>query len=224
MSDRAICDALIKLYQWKGEPGWWDQGDMGQGDHGICIVTKKADDGVTDIHLRGSVTPLDWFRDFLAMAWQPFGHAEMGGVHAGFYIGMPEAWQWIQRRTRPPYRVSGHSLGAGRAAILAGLMTLDGFAPLRRVCFGEPRPGFAQLGKLIAPVPAASYRNGDTYHHDYVTDVPFELQPLLPYVHPAPLIMVEAQPGSAGPQSDWGALAWHHMALYRQALVNAGVK
>ena len=64
MTDLAICDALIASYAWKGEPGWWDQGDLGQGDHGIAWAAKRGDDGVTDIYLRGSVTPLDWFRDF----------------------------------------------------------------------------------------------------------------------------------------------------------------
>lgn len=223
MSDLDVAKALNKLYAWKGEPGWWDQGDMGQGDHGICWAARRAEDGVTDIYLRGSVTPLDWFRDFLAAAYQPFGHAEMGPVHAGFYIGMPEVWTAMKRCLDPPFRVSGHSLGAGRAAILTALMTLDGATPQRRVCFGEPRPGMAQLGKLIAPVPTASYRNGDTFHHDYVTDVPFELRPLLPYVHPVPLIMVNAPPGSAGPQED-GVFAWHHMPLYELALVHAGIK
>lgn len=217
MTDIETCDRLIKLYTWNGEP-WYDAGDLGQGDHGICWTAKRAVDGVTDIDLRGSKSPLDWFRDFLAAAWQPFGHPQLGAVHAGFYIGMPETWAAIRACTNPPYRVSGHSLGAGRACILAGLMTLDGMPPGRRTCFGEPRPGMAQLGKLIADVPAASYRNGDTFHHDYVTDVPFTILPLLGYVHPFPLTMVCAQPGSAGPQ-DSGVFEWHHLPLYRAALV-----
>jgi hypothetical protein len=222
ISDLYICDNLIKLYSWKGEPGWWEQGDLGQGDHGIAWGALRAPDGVMDIYLRGSSNFLDWLRDFYAFA-NPFGHSLMGPVHPGFYVGLPETWAEMKRCIDPPYRVSGHSLGAGRACILTALMMLDGVAPIRRVNFGEPKPGFGKLADMISVVPAASYRNGDDKSVDEVTAVPLSFPPEM-YVHPAGLVDVCAPPGSAGPQPDWGPLNFHHLPLYRQALVNLGIK
>ncbi|SIO38681.1 Lipase (class 3) [Bradyrhizobium erythrophlei] len=89
--------------------------------------------------------------------------------------------------TGQPVIVTGHSLGAARAAVMCGLMVADGAAPAARVVFGEPKPGLMDFAERIKDVPARSYRNGDALHHDLVTDVPFSFPPLQ-YVHPTPIV------------------------------------
>ena len=183
-------------------------------DDGICWAISREDD--TDvIVLRGSVTFQDWVRDLLAFA-NPYASRRLGPVHAGFYLGLDNAWTDMKPFLRhdAPLAITGHSLGAARASLLTGIALQDGYNPAARIVFGEPKPGFAQLAAYIAPVPAWSYRNGNGVHHDIVTDVPFTLPPA-DYVHPTKLLSVCAEP----PERDqFGVFAWHSMSLYLKAL------
>lgn len=84
---------------------------------------------------------------------------------------------------------------------------------VRRVVFGEPRPGGSKLAAVLANVPGASYCNRTgSLSHDRVTDVPFAVPLLgLDFEHPTPLKFVNATP----PVNDaWGLFAWHHVQLY----------
>lgn len=188
----------------------FDHFDAGA-DDGICWAVKKLP-GFDVVVLRGSVSAQDWIRDFRAMALK----TRIGHVHDGFYAGMEHMWSDLRTLLVNPCIVTGHSLGAGRAAVLAALMTVDGVPPIARVVFGEPKPGLLDLAAIIAAVPGRSYRNGDDVHHDLVTDVPFSFPPLQ-YVHPTPIVPVCMRPeGSAFAQ--WGVFAWHHIQLYGAAL------
>lgn len=213
-SDAVVANNLIALYA--GNAANFTAIDLGSVD-GICWAHKQRADGC-EIYLRGSVTMEDWHRDFLALPnFQPFTHSALGPVHSGFLLGLHELWDEIKRKTKGPWVVAGHSLGAGRAAILAGIMMSDGKPPLRRVCFGEPKAGFAKLAKLVSAIPAASYRNGDDKHHDLVTDVPFTFPPLN-YVHPCDLTHVCAPPDEVMALR-YGVFSWHSMNLYAKALL-----
>jgi hypothetical protein len=205
----AIAGLLVDLYA--GAPVF-DNLAPGIGPSGICWASKRVEN-VDVILLRGSVTFWDWFKDFLALA-TPFGHETLGPIHQGFGLGMDRAWRDISDATKGPYIVAGHSLGAGRAAILTGIMLESGITPLKRVVFGEPKPGFARLKEYIAGVPGFSYRNGDTHAHDLVTDVPITFL-LEEYEHPTPLIEVLATPAADAPN---GVFKWHSMGLYATAL------
>lgn len=186
--------------------------DFGE-DDGICWALKHRPDCDVVI-LRGSVTLLDWWRD---LDIRPYQSRRMGPVHHGFYLGLDNAWDDMKPMLRPhlPIVVTGHSLGAARAALLTGMMIADDMVPARRVVFGEPKPGYQQLADFIKSVPAVSYRNGIGEAHDKVTDVP--TVPGLPYVHSTPLTNVNAPPAI----DDAGGFAWHHMGLYAEALANS---
>jgi hypothetical protein len=216
ITDAAIAELLVELYRATPlsdmQESTFDYFEPGNGPSGICWAVKRVD-GVDVILLRGSVTFWDWFKDFLALA-TPFEHETLGPIHQGFGLGMDRAWASIAQRTKAPRIVAGHSLGAGRAAILTGLMVESGMPPLRRVVFGEPKPGFKRLSEFIAGVPAASYRNGDGHAHDLVTDVPITFL-LEEYEHPTPLIEVLAAPAADAPN---GVFKWHNMGLYAAAL------
>lgn len=215
ISDIQIADLLIEQYGYSGSgPSSFDFFEPGQGDSGICWSAKRID-GVTHIQLRGSRTLKDWFRDFIAVV-NPFDHSFMGPVHTGFALGMDRCWAQIQKETIGPYYIEGHSLGGGRVPILIALMIESGVMPLGYTTFGQPRPGFQKLADICKAVPGRNYRNGDGFHHDYVTDFPVHIEPLFLYVHPAPMIVINCPPV---PET-LSVFGRHHMGLYRQALVN----
>ena len=113
-----------------------------------------------------------------------------------------------------PLIICGHSLGAARAVILSALLTLAGRAPIARICFGEPRAGFARLGEILAPIKQQrSYRNHHGNDHDLVTDVPFSWPPLFAYEHPTDLLDLTVTPMHAA----WGFFRFHMPELYAGA-------
>ncbi len=216
VTDRDIAVLCAGIYAYPGaEPVAWDYFDAGTStrfDDGICWALKRVE-GFDVIILRGSVSFQDWVRDLRADSIK----TSLGMVHAGFYAGMTHMWSDVAPMlTQPRTIVGGHSLGAARAGILCGLMTQAGRAPAARVVFGEPKPGFVELAKIIAGTPGRSYRNGDKRHHDLVTDLAFSFPPFQ-YVHPTPIIPVTAKPTDEG-FGKLGVFAYHHCPLYVQAL------
>ena len=215
VTDGQIATFLVSLYD--GTVSEFDFVEPGQGDSGICWAHKRVDE-VDYIFLRGSATLRDWFRDLLALA-SPWTHDTLGPVHPGFLLGMDRCWAEIKERTKGPWIVCGHSLGAARAAILTGLMIESGVAPLCRVVFGEPKPGFSKLAQYISSVPSRSYRNGNAgREHDLVTSIPFSFHPE-EYVHAETLIDVISEPDLETTLL-YGPLRFHKMELYVKALVD----
>ena len=188
----------------------FDHVEPPQQDGGVCWGIKAFDDA-TVVVMRGSITKQDWFRDFLAMpAHEVSPYEKLGPVHLGFSIGLPAAWKIIKPGVtvrQKPLILAGHSLGAARAWILAGMAIVDGVVAARVVVFGSPRPGFAQLASVVAEAPQKSYRN----RLDPVCEVPFNIPPKFPYVEPAPFTMLDVEPAA---EDEWGPLADHHMPLY----------
>ena len=237
-SDAEIARLCNGIYAYPGyAPIAWDHFEEPKRDDGICWAIKRVGQ-IDAIVLRGSVTRQDWFRDLDAVAdpfpstatgiedflhyigfaveITPARHAFLGQVHPGFLAGIEDAFVAMQPLLGPLVIVAGHSLGAGRAAILTGLMVHAGRAPLACVTFGQPRPGFPQLAKLIADVPQRSYRNGKDVLVDIITEVPVAIGPE-DYVHPCTLTDVCEKPGASWKQQ-WGIFAWHAMPLYLRAL------
>jgi hypothetical protein len=217
LTDAQLAQFMVNLYA--GEAAFFDIFDPGPIDS-ICWGALQVgpainEAAVTYIFLRGSVTLGDWLRDAMAIA-NPFTHDALGPCHPGFYLGMHELWLEIQAKTQGPWILVGHSLGAGRGYILGAIMVLDGKPPLRQVYFGSPKPGFSKLASIVGIVPTSSYRNGNAVHHDLVTDLPATLPPE-EYVQPDELILVSAAPPLPF-VGIFGIFAWHHIALYAQAL------
>ena len=185
---------------------------------GICYGVVHAPEE-TIVSFRGSLVLKDWVLDMNAFA-NPFVHQEFGPVHPGFLWGMAEAADKIAKLAdiAKPITITGHSLGAARAAILTALLFEKSINPscLRRVVFGEPKPGFKQLASFINPVESRSYRNGDTHEHDPVPGMPFSFPPE-EYVHPRPVIEV-CEPPSGPLIEKLAAFSWHHIDLYTAAL------
>ena len=174
---------------------------------------KKADDGVTDIVFRGTTDLQSLLMDLHALRSQNV--PTLGRVHPGFYDSMEWVWQAVQANTEPPWRFSGHSLGAAHAAILTGQAVRDGKPPVYLVGWGPPKAGFAELAKLIEHIPCRLYRNEahpNSRHQDPIPDFPSFL-PGYEYVHVAPIISICQPPVG---KSEFDLFAWHAMALYAE--------
>lgn len=174
-------------------------------DTGIWVAVSHRPD-VDIVTFRGSITIEDWWRD---------GHAEMisclglGQLHSGFSKNMGVVLSQLSIHIGDAPIVTGHSLGAARAAIYAGM--LSGFNRPRKVTlFGCPRPGGEGLVAALKDIPVFSYKN----RLDPVTDVPLPVPPEFPYVHVRDFIHVDGLVDlSLGPP-------WydHHISGYVAAL------
>ena len=122
VTDADIVDLAVGIYDYAEiVPVPWDHYDSGINSDGICWGL-RALQGADIVVFRGSATLEDWIRDFDCVA-TPWVHDRLGPVHPGFYLGVDQALAEVAPMLRPhvPWVVTGHSLGAARAAIVAGL-------------------------------------------------------------------------------------------------------
>jgi len=180
-------------------------------------------EGVTRVFFRGSTVKRDLGIDLLALPQD----TKLGPVHPGFFADMDSVWLEIQKETEGPWALHGHSLGAGRACELAGVMTIDGHAPVEIVTWGCPRPGFQKLADILSAVPQRHFRNGSVSDGwktiDPITRIPVTFWPF-EYVHPGPPM----ENVCGVPLEDWNvgpltippdtALAYHRMECYYRAM------
>lgn len=165
------------------------------------------------IAFRGSTTIQDWYRDFQGLMIQD---PDLGGVETGFMRGIRDVLAHVGDEVEgplPQLYVTGHSLGAARALLFAGLLVTQGHSRcLKRVSvFGSPRAGGRKLVELLDPIDVHIYKN----RFDPVCDVPLEIPLLEPYRHVRPLIAVDEPPSELDP---WGIVADHHSELYVAAM------
>ena len=194
----------------------------GKSDKDICYGIKHTPDEAI-IAFRGTYSVIDLVHDLNAVA-VPFVHSTFGPVHPGFMQGMQALADVIYQQVAPWQNITstGHSLGAARAAILVALFLERGVDPkrMKRVVFGEPKPGFKQLADYITPVEGYSYRNGDAHFYDLVTALPFSFPPE-EYVRATPLIEV-CEPPSKDIIVEMAGFSWHHIVLYVAGLKKLG--
>lgn len=180
--------------------GDWTHYFDGSAADGICA-------GIKDncLVFRGSITLEDWYRDLLAFPRQPLDHPQLGRVHAGFYEGMDEFLAKAFQLLGPGTAFCGHSLGAARAWLAAGVYIAQGGRPSRITTCGSPRVGCGEFRQLVTPYLKSSFKN----RFDPVTDVPIWL-PDFPVVEPADFTMLDEKPLG----DDFDPLADHSIQLY----------
>lgn len=174
---------------------------------GVWVGVKNYDD-CSVIAFRGSTTILDWLRDFQGFMIDDY---DLGSIEVGFRSGIRDVFSNIDPMVKNPLYITGHSLGAARALVYAGLTKLKNEKIEAVVTFGSPRPGGQKLKDILASVPIRSYKN----ENDIVTDVPFAIPIIEPYLHPRDLISVNVAPE---PNDLWGPVAVHRSELYIQAM------
>jgi hypothetical protein len=198
-----LCDALYN------DPAYpWDDLLQPESDDGIALGIRPID-GVRYFVFRGSVTPQDWFRDGISEFFHTLpGFEALGDVALGFSEGMPDLFRSkLEQLTEAPWVSVGHSLGAARAQLMAGMGAVAGVPPLRCVAFGPPRVGMGDFTKAVAEIPWALYRNCS----DPVAEVPTSP----PFDRARDLIPLNA-PGA--PDDPWLMLRDHHIQLYIKGL------
>ena len=163
------------------------------GDWTVGIATDAAGDTV--IAIEGSRTLQDFIAD--ADAW-PVNAGQLGMVHAGFYREAPAVFAALRPYLVGRIAITGHSLGAGRAPILAALCANAGIAVAQLFMFEPPRPGYQQLADVVkAHVPMIfATRNA----RDFVPDLPSAFP--FPYRHIVELNDLNHRADSADPVAD----------------------
>jgi hypothetical protein len=178
-------------------------------ESGVWFGIKKCPD-FDIVCFRGSITVQDWMLD---------GQTEMiscpgiGQVHSGFSRNMLFIKARLSTLVRPNPVVTGHSLGAARAAIYAGLLAQRPYEePVKVALFGCPRPGAQALVDVCEHLSITSYKN----RHDPVTDVPLSF-PEFPYVPVRPYIYIDGMIDTSLPPP----FDDHHIQNYCKGIENA---
>jgi hypothetical protein len=174
---------------------------------GVVFGVKSYADS-TAVAFPGSETLLDWERDFqFEMIIDP----DLDQVEKGFMTGMRAVLVLVLPLLPKDKAVliTGHSLGASRAHILAALLVSLGYNVVV-VTFGSPRPGGQKLKEILAPFPVRNYKN----NNDPVCGVPFTT-PTEPYILPGNQVVINAQPIPCDP---WLTMRDHHCQLYCVAI------
>src|SRR5215469_9028589 len=133
---------ILDRYAWlyssvpQGPTGTWDE--IIQTDGGTNGL-RLEDDGSVGVYIHGSEDLSDWEHDFDHVAL-PVDDPDLGPVHPGFLDGALEIKPEIDKFAgAKPVQYFGHSYGAGRAALLAGMRLKEGRLVQRVVLFGAPR-------------------------------------------------------------------------------------
>jgi hypothetical protein len=170
--------------------------------------------------MQGTENVAGWQADFDAL---PVRHPILGELHSGFYKNLPTlitqltphlvAIQTADKNMT--IEVSGHSKGAGEAAILAALLNVAGFHTAAYL-FACPNAGYQSLADYLAlHVPGVSYRNMPEEGVWFGDPVPLVPGPL--YVPPYPHVRVTEPPAGFERMLD---VEWHLGKYYNAAFAN----
>ena len=137
--------------------------------------------------------------DFEADAdFLPADAGPLGMVHAGFYRAAPQVLAALRPLMCGKFAITGHSLGASRAAILAGLCAVNHIPVAGLYMFEPARPGYIDLATEVrAHVPTiVATRNARDFVPDLPPDFPF------PYRHIVELVDLDHPADSVDPAQD----------------------
>lgn len=215
ISDRAFADLCAASYDPASASFAWDERiDVA----GVKVFIKRFPD-LDAVIFPGTEDVPGWLKDFFAIplgGHQTIDHADLGPLHAGFAMGVPESTDAIRKVLRPdvPFGVGAHSLGAPRGWISIGLM-LGERQPARVCMFASPHPGFPRLAQVIndRKLSAISYWNLiSPVEFDVVPTLAPPIPPLFPWTSPGLPAKIISVPPIAG---DRGVFPLHRIAYYR---------
>jgi len=168
---------------------------------GVHVCHRKIED-VDLFAFEGTKAPEDFIRDAEVF---PVWHPMLGFIHAGFLHGEDDVYKSISQVAGKRNCFTGHSLGGAEARVQAGMFVVMGI-PVEEVhVFGSPRPGFANLRRVIekSGMRHVSWRN----RNDPIPCVPGIL-PLWEHTEAPGGMDQAAAPGDFSPVRD------HHVKLY----------
>jgi hypothetical protein len=151
-----------------------------QGTH--CFIAQREDNGLAVVAFRGTDKndPTNVINDdanIILVEW-PRG----GKVHAGFYNGLKEVLAPLQQvlaDLKGRLLITGHSLGAAMAILLASEYKASAKQPFALYTFGSPRVGNPEFATTLKE--ANTYRFVDCC--DDVTLIPIPVPIFFPYEH-----------------------------------------
>jgi predicted lipase len=152
-------------------------------------------DGNPVFAIAGSERPEDFAAD---VEFLPVDGAQLGMVHAGFYRDALSVFAALRPLMIGKISITGHSLGASRAAILAGLCAIYQIPVDSLFMFEPAKPGFAALGKIVREWVAKII--GTCNARDFVPDLPPEIP--FPYRHVIDLVDLDNPADSLDPAMD----------------------
>lgn len=127
----------------------------------------------------------------------PVRAGQLGLVHAGFYRDAPAVFEALKPLMVGKFTITGHSLGASRAAILAGMCAINSIPVAQLFMFEPARPGFEELSIQVRGF--VPYILGTRNARDWVPD---EAPELLGYRHILPLVDLKNPAKSIDPIQD----------------------
>lgn len=218
IDDKEVAQILLYLEaQYNNVPNFFTyQGTICGVTFAILVFSRKV-----YVFFEGTHDMPDIERDFEAEMISP-PELKGAGVHSGFWMGLIAAFGLIC--TYLPKNISiylcGHSLGAGRVNLAAGLLLFYGYDPknIIRVKFGSPNSNDMILEVALRDSPCVSVWNyGDMVFHDPVGSVPIHCAIKgygWPYFTSEKRTLVKSGPG---PLDIWGPIiGWHHIELYKK--------
>lgn len=175
----------------------------------FCIVMQgtELEEAESDGRLRFSLQ--GWAADFDCA---PFRHPDLGAVHGGFHRNLPALIEQLAPDIPAGARVvvTGHSKGAGEAALLGALLKLSGFDVAGLILFACPNPGYRRFAQwLAANLPGISYRNAPLGLEAFGDPVP--LVPPEPYVPAYAYAYIDQAPDGVERLT---GVEWHRGELY----------
>ena len=203
ISDKDLADLCAASYN---NASQWDHLWTQNLDNPVWVALKKVSSIAKDqwvVVFRGSISIEDWFLDAASATCHE--HYLLGKVPWGFFDGLEQLYTEISDIIGDGAYICGHSLGAARAVLFAGLLTARGLPPASIIGFGCPNTGCEQLTRILHPLSGRLYRNRE----DPVPLVPYPL-PLLPWQKPWDQIKINEPPVDSDPLAD------HRIFLYQQ--------
>src|ERR1700677_1039836 len=147
-------------------------------------------------------------------------HPVLGGFHAGFNLDA-DALLGVLLPLIPngmPVYISGHSKGAGEAAILSAKLKLSGVNVVRNNLFACPNAGDQYFSNwLNKNIPGISFRNEPTEEILEWAGDPVPLVPVEPFVPPYVHTAINCDPDS---EKRYIAVEWHNSSLYLSGVLD----
>lgn len=185
---------------------------------GVNVGYALMPDGTHTFTFAGSENNQDWLNDFDAI---PFGHPQLGTLHAGFWRGMEDTFNVLRApllAANGVISIQGHSLGCAHASILSALCAINKIPVAQLILFAPPRPGYRTIRDIIenhVPVIRA-FQNGKWPFRDPVPDVP-ETIPGFPWMQIADYESVCVRPSGLAKLNPF---SYHSIVLYEEAMRN----
>jgi len=137
---------------------------------------REAPDGLPTISVEGTTDIVEWMVDIFCVEVPVATYRDLGPVHAGMMADVlsviDQIEAWIRGDGRP-FRINGHSKGAGEGLLLAGALKNRGLVASQVIAFEAPRIATTDLRAYLAGIDIVQTATHNVHGTDIITQVPF---------------------------------------------------